>query len=756
MYYILLIASFIIFFGIIVLAHFVFPKQEKLIVERILPFIAIAIFIVRYMCYNDIQVMDENFSFFEHCGGYQNKFVNIVSELCMWFEITAALIVLMKPFFHFKTASFYNKFIAMPVLLTSAMFLKPMLFQMQGHDNWSALTIMLPIELGALIALSLYFISKEWKIKIAKHSYAEVALFSVFVNFATMPPFIPMFFFGLGNIHHTVIDFSIYHRLALYFVIVIIPLGIYFAFRNCNKDKIRYGLLFIVYGTLMSYMIYTKYDDILQPWNWPFHLCNLAMILFALCYTFKLKRLFYFTYFINVFGAILAMLMPNYNELKTIWNPDIVQFWYNHAMAYMLPLLGVALYEFERPKLKQYGYSMIGFAAYFIIVLTLNTVFTGLGPEYASDGETIIREGASFVAFGKTYTVEDTDFFFINGTFIADKLGDWAKNLFNITLDFEIRGKVMTIHPIYQAIYFTVYAVIGFGVWFIYQLGFDIADNHNALHSKLKGIRTDKIALRNALDGRSLDEPMDKDAGIKLELKNFSKKYGLNKYYSVKDANLVVNGGEVFGFLGHNGAGKSTIIKSVVGILPIVEGEIEVCGYNVKTQPVQAKALIGFVPDHYALYEKLTAREYLNYIADIYEVSKEDREARLAEYVKLFELESAIDNQIKTYSHGMKQKVTIIAALIHNPKVWILDEPLTGLDPTSIYQVKECMRRHAQAGNIVFFSSHMIDIVEKLCDRIAIIKHGVIQTVNDVKEIEDSGITLEEFYLSKIGDINTK
>lgn len=753
MYYLILLASFIVFAGVITLTHFVFKKHERLIIERIIPFVVIAIFIVRFMSYNDVQVVDANFSIFEHFGGYSNKFINTIGELCLWFEITAALMVMMKPFFHFKTATFYNKFIALPVLFVSAIALKPMLLQMQGHDNWSALTVLLPIEIGSLLALSLYFFSKEWKIRIAKHSYPEVAVFSVLVNFATMPAFIPMFFFGLGNIHHNIYDFSIYHRLVLYFVIAIIPLSIYFAFRNCNKDKIRYGLLFIVYGTLLNFMVYTRWDDILQPWNWPFHLCNLAMILFALCFTFKLNKLFYFTYFINVFGAILAMLMPNYSETATLWDPAIVQFWYNHAMAYMLPILGVALYEFDRPKLKQYGYSMIGFACYFVLVLILNTVFTGLAPEYASDGYTVIREGASFVAFGRKYTVEATDFFFINGTFIADKLGEWAKNLFKMSFAFNINGRVMTIHPIYQVIYFTVYAIIGFGVWFIYQICFDIADSHNALRLKLKGIRTDRIALRNALDGRSLFEPMDKDAGVKLELKNFSKKYGLNKYYSVKDANLVVNGGEVFGFLGHNGAGKSTIIKSIVGILPITEGDIEVCGYNVKSQPVQAKSLIGFVPDHYALYEKLTAREYLNYIADIYEVSKEDRDARLNEYVKLFELESAIDNQIKTYSHGMKQKVTIIAALIHNPKVWILDEPLTGLDPTSIFQVKECMRRHAQAGNIVFFSSHMIDIVEKLCDRIAIIKHGVIQTVNSVKEIEDSGVSLEEFYLSKIGDM---
>ena len=249
---------------------------------------------------------------------------------------------------------------------------------------------------------------------------------------------------------------------------------------------------------------------------------------------------------------------------------------------------------------------------------------------------------------------------------------------------------------------------------------------------------------------------MDENVGISLEMKNFSKKYGLNSFYSVKNVNLSVRGGEVFGFLGPNGAGKSTCIKSIVGIQPITEGHISVCGYDVKTQAVGAKSQIGFVPDHYALYENLTGREYLNYIADIYEVSKEDRDERINRYVTRFELVDSIDNKIKTYSHGMKQKVTIISALVHNPKVWILDEPLTGLDPTSIYQVKECMREHASKGNIVFFSSHLIDIVEKLCDRIAIIKHGEIQVQTTIKEIEDSGTSLEEFYLNTIGDTTTK
>ena len=143
----------------------------------------------------------------------------------------------------------------------------------------------------------------------------------------------------------------------------------------------------------------------------------------------------------------------------------------------------------------------------------------------------------------------------------------------------------------------------------------------------------------------------------------------------------------------------------------------------------------------------------LYYIADLYNVSKEDRNARIEEYVERFRLQGSFDNPIKTYSHGMKQKITIMSALVHNPKLWILDEPLTGLDPESIFQVKEAMKKHAQEGNIVFFSSHIIDVVERICDRIAIIKKGTIMCERSVKELEEEGIQLESFYMDTIGDM---
>ncbi|MCH5180541.1 MAG: YwaF family protein [Erysipelotrichales bacterium] len=732
MYYLLFAISFLLISGLIALTHFKFASKEKLIVERIIPYVLIAIFIVRFMCYKDIQAsggkIGEIFTDYAHStNGPLSPFLGITANLIMWLEISAILILLLRPFFNFKTAKNMTRFISMPIFVLSIIFIRPILTMMQGHANTSMLTYMFPLEIGFALALSIYYFIKDFHDKSSLKEIGLMFLMFFLINITTMPVFMPRFLFGKANALAKIIDITVEHRLFMYAFIVIIPLVLYSTLKNKPREIIDYSLIIISLGTLTGFMYAYKYDVILQPWNWPFHLCNTAMFLMPICFIFKPKRLFYFTYFINVAGALFAMLMPNYNEWTNAISPTIMHFWFNHAIAFFMPILGVALGVFEKPKLKQFYYSMAWFFGYFVLALVMNVVFTAMGHE--------------------------VDYFFINSTFIAEKLGRWAENIFELgTVKFTIAGLELEFHPLYQFLFYIVYVLIGVAVWFIYELCYNIADSHNKLIERLKKIKVDQLALESTLNGRSIEEPMIKDAGIRYELIHFSKKYASNKHYSVHDANFAVVGGEIFGFLGPNGAGKSTIIKSTVGIQPISEGNIDICGYDVAKQPVQAKRLIGYVPDHYALYEKLSGREYLNYIADIYQVSKDDRDARLAKYIELFQLEHSIDNKIKTYSHGMKQKITIMAALVHNPKVWILDEPLTGLDPTSIYQVKKCMKQHAEEGNIVFFSSHIIDIVEKLCDRIAIIKKGEIQCVKTVKEIEDSGVTLEQFYLDTIGE----
>lgn len=240
-----------------------------------------------------------------------------------------------------------------------------------------------------------------------------------------------------------------------------------------------------------------------------------------------------------------------------------------------------------------------------------------------------------------------------------------------------------------------------------------------------------------------------------LKIEHFSKTYDKSDKKAVDDLTLELNRGEIFGFLGPNGAGKSTTIKTVCGILNFEEGDIYIDGVNLKTNPVEAKIKIGYVPDNHEVYDKLSGMEYINFMADVYNVSVEDRKARADKYIDMFNLRDAIDKQIKTYSHGMKQKIVVIGALIHNPKLWILDEPMMGLDPQSSYELKEAMKEHVKNGNTVFFSSHVLEIVEKLCDRIGIIDDGKLVAVGKIDDLkaQTGDDSLESYFLKLTGGI---
>ena len=237
-----------------------------------------------------------------------------------------------------------------------------------------------------------------------------------------------------------------------------------------------------------------------------------------------------------------------------------------------------------------------------------------------------------------------------------------------------------------------------------------------------------------------------------LEIKNLTKRYGESTVNAVEDFSIELKTGEIFGFLGPNGAGKSTTIKSLVGIYPFQEGDILIDGVSIKTNPLEAKMKIGYVSDNHAVFERLTGREYVNHIANLYKVDMAEAEERAQRLLEIFKLEEAFNRPIKSYSHGMKQKISVIAALVHNPKLWVLDEPLTGLDPQSSYQLKKVMKQHAQEGNTVFFSSHILDVVENLCDRCCIIKKGKLQGVYDIAELKANGESLEEIFVSVIGE----
>ena len=239
-----------------------------------------------------------------------------------------------------------------------------------------------------------------------------------------------------------------------------------------------------------------------------------------------------------------------------------------------------------------------------------------------------------------------------------------------------------------------------------------------------------------------------------IDIKNVMKTYAKNKKKAVDDLTLHVEGGELFGFIGPNGAGKTTTIKMMTGVLKPDEGTITMAGHRMDDDRLAAQQLIGFVPDGTDLYDRLTGMEYLNFMADVYQVDAARRKAHIEKYLNIFELEDAINSQVRTYSKGMKQKLVVIGALIHNPPIWILDEPLGGLDPRAAHLLKEEMIRHCKEGNTVFFSTHVLEVAEKLCTRIGVINHGSLKAEGTLDELRSGevGASLEELFLELTED----
>ena len=237
-----------------------------------------------------------------------------------------------------------------------------------------------------------------------------------------------------------------------------------------------------------------------------------------------------------------------------------------------------------------------------------------------------------------------------------------------------------------------------------------------------------------------------------IEIKHVSKSYKKGEKV-VDNINLEINDGEIFGFIGLNGAGKTTTIKMITGILEIDDGNIFIDGKSIITSPIEAKRQIGLVPDSPDMFLKLKGIEYLNFIADCYNVSKEERIEKIEKFAKEFEIYEDLEDKIESYSHGMRQKIVIIGVLLHTPQNWILDEPITGLDPKSAYDLKKTMREYANSGKTVFFSTHILEIADELCDRIGIINKGKIIFVGTLKELKEKfgdKKTLEEIFLDII------
>ena len=233
-----------------------------------------------------------------------------------------------------------------------------------------------------------------------------------------------------------------------------------------------------------------------------------------------------------------------------------------------------------------------------------------------------------------------------------------------------------------------------------------------------------------------------------VKIENLGKKYSAKAKFTIENINIVGNEGEIVGIVGHNGAGKSTTIKCITGMHPYEAGSIEIAGFDMKTQTIDAKRNFGYVSDDHVLFDKMTGYEFINFMADIYKVSKQERKERVAKFQEIFALGDSIYNPISSYSRGMKQKISMMGALIHNPSVFVLDEPMSGLDPYTANQVKNYFRAHSASGKLVLFSSHNLEVVEKLCDRVYIIDQGKILEEINIKEFKKTHNDLEEYFLS--------
>lgn len=519
-------------------------------------------------------------------------------------------------------------------------------------------------------------------------------------------------------------DLNVTHRVLVYLAFLL-PTAYFFLLRPFDTAH-RHALLAYV-----SYMAFYGYIGGLR-WNiWtnletiPLHLCCTAMYVIPLVLTFKTTKVFYFTMFVNVIGAFIALLMPNYVDSSAFptygaFSLSVVEFYINHLYAFFMPVLIVLLGIYPRPKMKYFFYSMAGFLAYFLLCLVVNTVGNAYG--------------------------YDIDFFFLYSDYVPSQIGDWAKKIYELSFAFSLGGKEFVVHPLYLVCFYFVYVGFAFAMWYVYELLFAGVDGLELL------LERSGLAKRRKEEWKRLlgkEHPMEERATLKIE--HLRKRYPHNDFDTVKDFSLELEGGKIYAFLGKNGAGKSTIIKSIVGMHDFDGGRILVAGHDLQEEEIAAKSLIGFVPDHYALYESLTGREYVNYIADLYGVNRADREERLSSLLPRLSLVEAFDRPIGTYSHGMKQKITIVSSLVHDPKVWILDEPMTGVDPVSIFEIKETMREHARKGNIVFFSTHLIDVVNSLCDEVIVIRHGDLVYRGEVSRLHEEGVDLEQLFL-KLGE----
>lgn len=704
--------------GHVIFKHHPQGKQNALKVLGILLFGVYALRLMQTDVIDDVVGFDGDLPAFE----------TAVLLILKWSTIVVVLVNVIAPSLkdeRFKTASVIA---GLPVLLLDFILYGEMLKAFSGLDAtaMSFRGIQYACELGVSLAISLSFLitslEEDRGKSLRAHGKQALLLFLV-LHLPLFPESFLQVFIGKAGTHTA--DYDLAHRLMLY-VILITMIVLFLYYKDKPLARKRTFLLVVGIAGFFQYFYPKSWDAGIGAL--PLHLCNTAIIMMLLAFTFHWDGVFYFSFFVNVAGALFAVLMPTVTT--DVLSVDSMHFWINHAYDIMWPVLAVGLGVWKRPNMKMMLKAIGIFTIYFVSMMIVNAWFNGI-----------------LMAKGEEATI---DYFFLYGDQISGKAAFLTKIHYRYVLEWIQGGLTFRVYWLMDILIYFGFIAFMFIEWYLYDALFRIADSHKDLHMTLERKRMDMLNLKEEMDKRAQDGLPADDGEPSVVISHFTKVYPGSHVKAVDDFNLAVHAGEIFGFLGHNGAGKSTTIKSMVGIQPITEGKIEICGHDVAKQPLEAKLQVGYVSDNHAVYERLTGREYVNYVADLYQVPLEIRHERLERYVALFSLEGAIDEEIAGYSHGMKQKIVVISSLIHDPKVWVLDEPLTGLDPVSSYQIKECMIEHAARGNIVFFSSHIIDTVEKICDRVAIISDGKMKGVFTMADLRAQGTSLESLYLKYV------
>ena len=562
---------------------------------------------------------------------------------------------------------------------------------LQSVNVWMKVIVFVSLGLSLAIPLILFLLDRP-KFDFKDKKFYISLLWILPMIAVTFPLQVFNLFFTVGDIKLTVFSIPQYVWIIL---IVLVLYGLYELFNKKDQDTKYNAMIIISLGFVFQYMNYYTYDYWSYS-NLPLHLCNLGVFFIFFSLLFKNRKLFVFTHYVNTLGAAIAVLIPLSTVVNNILSYPTMNFIYHHSLLVMLPVLTVLIGVEKRPTRKEF----VKISPYFFVLFWVVIIIS------------------SCLNF---YDVNVNYFYAIN-----DSVAQYVPFLAPLR-DIKWTIGICVIYPVYQMVICLGFIGLAYACGFLFDYIYKIGDA-NALIRKIKA---EEAEYKN----RPVESRVKPKADCNVEIFKLQKTYK-NGFKALNGVSFNIKKGEIVGILGHNGAGKSTLIKCLTSVLDYEKGDIIVAGKDLKEDELYSKSVIGYVPDNHATYENLTGLEYINYVADMYGVSLEGREEKIAQYMKEFDLTAAASRQINAYSHGMKQKISLIAAIINEPKVLVLDEPIAGLDYQSAHNIKEFLKAYCKKGNSILFSSHIYDVVAEICDRVVLISGGKIVQESDIKDFK--------------------